>query len=690
MPDTYEAIKQRIREKIAERSARAVGLPVNLEEALQRCVDSRELVETERANLRPLIERATTEIESEARFYQFDLISWQIDRAATVAEGRIAYLRSLRTEDQFLTEKEKCRQDVHYWFEMYAWGFDPRPDSPLAIMPLDCFPFQERYLDWLYNLVFINRSSGMVEKARDMGATVFALGWCIYNWLFRPYFSAMLSSATEDLVDSKKDIDTLFEKARFMLRLLPTWMLPKGFNLERDTPYMNISNPENGALITGAAPTAKVGRQRRRTVAICDEFQTWPFGGFPQYVALSQTAKSLIILGTPEGRFNKYAELRFAGHTDVFEMDWREHPWKDQRWYDSLPFGILCPAMAPQAIAQEIDRDYDASQPGKVFKNWREEYTCITQSELLAGFAEYGLDHHFLSASGVVRIPQAGHWGRAQDRGYTAGHPCVTTWMWRPPESFPLHDTVFVFDVLIAPTGAEVPELVPLMRDIETRLGLIGRQPELFLYSHEGKDERKTYLEKYGVIWEAWDTDYNLGIPQIHEWLTLVDTTQPNPFRPELYGRMRIVLVHPDGEADLAYNQRAAKHFVTPAINHAGFARARFEFPLYHYPPEELGKPLRQMRPAKENDDFIDTLRALACRWGPSAQPLNRQERVERQLEKVYHGRTFTDIMALPPTERDGAIHSYRQKQAELMTVDKSRVIVSPVARWRKRKHGTL
>jgi phage terminase large subunit len=119
-------------------------------------------------------------------------------------------------------------------------------------------------------------------------------------------FSAFVVSAIEDLVDSSKDPDTLFEKIRFQLRLTPSWMLPKGFNLLRDLNHMNIANPENGATITGGAPTENVGRQRRATVVVADEFQGWPNGGFKQNIALSQTAFSIIKLGTPYGTFNQY------------------------------------------------------------------------------------------------------------------------------------------------------------------------------------------------------------------------------------------------------------------------------------------------------------------------------------------------------------------------------------------------
>ena len=47
----------------------------------------------------------------------------------------------------------------------------------------------------------------------------------------------------------------MFEKIRFMIRNLPAWMLPKDFSKEmskdRTNAYMNISDPNSQASITG-------------------------------------------------------------------------------------------------------------------------------------------------------------------------------------------------------------------------------------------------------------------------------------------------------------------------------------------------------------------------------------------------------------------------------------------------------
>lgn len=608
--------------------------------ALEAAISSRDLIEAAQSSIRSQPLRDGSDTERAAREYQIDLVAWQIDRAAEIGQERLSYIEAIQSPQQIQDEIDKCAADTIHWFKYYAWGFDPRPDAPLQNQPFVLFDFQSEYIKWLESLVFDQRASGLVEKARDMGATIGALNWVCKQWRFRDGFSAMLTSATEDLVDSKKDPDTLFEKVRFQLKLLPEWMLPAGFNLDRDTPYMNIANPVNGSVITGSAPTAKVGRQRRRTMVLMDEFATWPFSGYPQYTALSQTARSLLMLATPEGRFNKYAEVRHSGHANVFTMDWREHPWKDQRWRNALPYGYTGPVMSEQQIAQEIERDYDASQPGKVFKQWKEEYCLITWTELIEFYKQFKLDRKFVGEAGQRTIPVDWNWCRTHDHGQTDSHPWIVTHAARPRANYPLSDSIFVFSChRIDPTGASVAEAQPQITKIEKALGLRSlktgkhiRPPNFSTNSHEAIDVRATFLREHGENWLTWSTDYNVGIPQMQEWMYPIEPHRPNPIRPELMGRSRIYFVADDSEYRLVFNEQSGKHFVTPSATDEGFKLLREEIPAYHYPPEEIGKPPREMRPLKIKDDVIDTLRAIATKWGPSVAPKTEQEQIEAAL----------------------------------------------------------
>lgn len=609
--------------------------------ALENCKDARKLIKPEQAKILQMMKAAKSDKERLFRNWQFETIEWQVNRAADLAEQRLKLLDSIKTEADQEREFQRCWANGHvkgtfYWFENYAFGFDPREDSPIRVAPFGLFPFQEGYIEWIERAVFVERRGGAVEKARDMGATVGFLLWCVKQWRFRKYFTALLASATEDLVDSKKDPDTLFEKIRFSIRLLPSWMLPRGFDVGRDMPYMNITNPDNGSNIAGSAPTENIGRQRRRAVTMGDEYAAWPFGGYKQHTALSQTCRSFFKISSVQGRHNKFAEETHTVGANVYYMDWNEHPWKDQRWYDGLELGLAGPAMSKEEIAQEIDRNYDASQPGKVFRDWREEYACIEWSELVAFYAQYKLDHKFYftkEQGGGYRVPDDFGWCRAQDRGETEKHPRVTSYMARPRDNYPMSDTVFVFGEIVHETAAPLAIVYKEMMDFEKKLGLVG-YPDWSQNSHEADKERDVFFDSFNLMFEPWDTDYNSGIPQIKEWLNLIETDKDNPWRPVLKGRTRIIFVCADGQAKLLKNESTNRFFVTPATDHAGFILARKEMPGYHYPPEEAGKPLKKQRPFKLMDDFIDTLRGHATVWGPSINEETDDEKDERDLAR--------------------------------------------------------
>src|ERR1044072_9410456 len=536
---------------------------------LEQCANARNLIESEQAKIEPLIEAAENDIERAAREYQKDLVAWQLTRAAEIAEERIRDFEDLADFD---AENAKCADDTPHWFQYYAWTVDPRCPS-LAVMPLELFEFQERYVAWLDLITFERQSCGVVEKTRTMGATETVLRWMLKQWRYRPNFYGMPLSANEDLVDSKKDPGTLFEKLRFQLRLLPPWMLPKGFNLERDMPFMQLSNLENGSILQGDAPTANVGRQRRLTFILKDESAMWPNGGFQQHTSLSRSSNTIVDVSSVRGKFNKFADLAHDGKTPKFQMDWREHPWLDERWFASLPFGYIGPAMTEEEIAQEIDRNYEASQPGRVLKNVREEYCFITWDELIEAFrphSVYGrnLADQFLTPDGRYKIPEVWNWGRISDYGESAKtendtHIWAYSLMARPPETWPLHDSLFFFYCLpVEPIGATELQAFDCYSQWEREVRVRGdrdftRRPEVNDMSHEAKDPKEVLLNKCGDNWNLPDLDFDKGRRKLVFHFELTDKHVPNPIRPVLMGRCRIYFVALPGEYSLARTERS-------------------------------------------------------------------------------------------------------------------------------------
>jgi hypothetical protein len=618
---------------------------------LQTAIDARALIAPEQEKLRVLIDQAVDPIERDARWYQHSLIEAQLTRAADVAQVRLSHLEELKKIGRYEAELEKCADGIEgtlYWLRMYAWGFDPREDSPLPIQPFYPFQFQERYIRWIERCVFDLRTSGLAEKPRDMGFTVGFLLWSVKQWLFRDHFSAFLTSATEDLVDSKKDPDTLFEKIRFQLKRTPSWQLPRGFDITRDTPYMNIENSENGSTITGAAPTGKVGRQRRRTVVLCDESASWPFGGYPQATALSQTARSIFHVSSVQGMNNKFAELRHGGKTSVFEVDWSDHPWKDDRWFAALSHGWVGPAMSAEEIAQEILRDYHASQPGRILPWWAEPWHIITWSD-------------FKRVYGVRQIPQTWYLARAQDVGTTGqqgGSANVTAWAAKPREDAKWNDTIFFYREWMAPDDWSVRTIGEGKWDDEGNLlepGIWQREVvknergevvyseegrfAISLISHEAEQEQRTYSQdckRYPVRFaKIKNPSVNAGIPQMRNLVELLP--EPHPFvrdprtRQALMGRPRLVLIVDDEEGELKVGADG-RLMRTPAKTDAGHKRARFEAPLYHYPVTEKDKPVAKKAPFARNNDWLDCARYICRVWGPPVARVPEEEEIEQNL----------------------------------------------------------
>lgn len=683
--EAFQALRQR-----AQPTAVTTAAPDQLISALSNSIQARKLIPKEQAKIKQLIEEAHDDVELQARHYQRDLVAWQLNRCADVAEARLAHLHNIVTARDRERELAKIKDGIGgclYWFEYYAWGFDPRPDSPLSVMPLAPFPFQQEYLRWLMRTVFTYRRGGLVEKSRDMGATVITVCFTVWCWLAIPGFTALLGSRKENLIDDKENMDTLFQKARFQIELLPGWMHPPGFDLKRHMGYMKISNPATRAALTGEAPTGKWGRQARATMALGDEWAHWPDGGYPQHVSVSMTTKSVIKVSSVFGKFNQFYEERHSKGCNFFTMAWHEHPWKDQRWYNGLEPGLFGPPMSKELIAQEVDINYEASQPGRVWPMFSEVHTVITQSELIRALARHNI-HFREDGDHRPRIPftPAVLCARGNDRGATAAHRNAWLWAWRLPEHYPFSDCIFFHREWLAPLGATFRSIVEYVRGAEDPDQEDSKiEDGASLNSHEAESERVNYAEEYGLYFEGWKTDYESGIAQISEFLTVIDKDKPNPFRPQLYGRTKAIIVVQDGQGDL-YFKNDTDPYVTPGRDFMGMVNLRRQIGSYHYPPEEAGKAVGQMRPAKIDDDLVDILRAFALRWGDLTSGKTEEEEIQERLLAMNPGFAEPEIQKLTGWDRRGRLAALDQARRKLQKeFEDDNATGSPLADWRER-----
>lgn len=256
----------------------------------------------------------------------------------------------------------------------WATTYDPRKKGDIPKrMPFCLFPRQVE-LVWFLDECVRDSESGLIEKCRDAGATFVCAAYSVWQWLFVDNISVGFGSRKEMLVDRIGDPDSIFQKMRDMIEMLPADIFwPKGFAPDKHMPHMKILNPENGAQIVGEAGD-NIGRGGRKSCFYKDESAHYER---PEKIesALGDNTDVQIDISSVFGTGNVFYRRRKAGvewkpgekvpkgKTRVFIFDWRDHPGKNQEWYDlrrqkAEEEGLL------HVFAQEVDRDYASAVQG--------------------------------------------------------------------------------------------------------------------------------------------------------------------------------------------------------------------------------------------------------------------------------------------------------------------------------------
>lgn len=302
---------------------------------------------------------------------------------------------------------ELCRRDPVFFFKWFLWTYDPRTDTKdLPFVPYE--PYQTEFIRDI-NQSIASGESALTEKSRDMGVTWMVLGVFLYRWLFF-HENFLLGSKVESAVDTIGDMDSHFERLRYMLRKLPSWMLQAcGLPLDWETKnsgYMKMYK-DVGASIVGESMNKSFSRQGRYKAILLDEFA---FVDFATNIwrACGDSAPCKLPVSTPNGGgTNFFYRLRkgLEGKIKVITLDWRKHPTKDDAWYQDQKEN-----RSSKDLAQEIDINYTVSAGEPFYNGFRraihvKEMNISLDKELVLCF-DYGFQHpncsiHQLSAEGI-------------------------------------------------------------------------------------------------------------------------------------------------------------------------------------------------------------------------------------------------------------------------------------------------
>jgi phage terminase large subunit len=296
-----------------------------------------------------------------------DIYAWRqmqlgaLRQSATLRAGALAYYENNSIDF------------INHWCDTV----DPRNaglPGLLTRMPFQLFKRQEdliHFIEWCK----LNQRNGLIEKVRTAGATWTYCAYSVHQWRFKAGTAIGWGSRKEQLVDKIGDMDSIFEKMRSIIRGLPGFFLPVGFNPDSDKhmSYMRIVNPENGATITGEAGD-NIGRGGRKTIYFKDESAHYER---PDKIeaSLSENTRVQIDISSVNGVGNPFHRKRENGvewqpgieiepdKTPVFIFDVFDHPGNTREWYNNKKKKAIADGL-PHIFAQEIDRNYSASVEG--------------------------------------------------------------------------------------------------------------------------------------------------------------------------------------------------------------------------------------------------------------------------------------------------------------------------------------
>lgn len=261
----------------------------------------------------------------------------------------------------------ECYNDCVYFIENFLvtdknpWFFSERIKNPV---PFLLFDYQVKTVD---KTVFCieNWERLFIEKSRQLWVSWLFCAVALWGFLFKDWKILFLSQK-EDYVDKIWDMQSLFEKIRFMVRYLPKWMLPTGFTIEKHMPRLRIIKPTWFWTWSIVWESANVNAWTWWTYkfVFMDEMSKMDNASSIN-TSIQATTGCIIYNSTPLWKFNEYYRMRclaIKGKMEFCKLHWSLNPFYTKEWYE-----WRTKSMTPEQIAQELEINYDVSVAGRVY-----------------------------------------------------------------------------------------------------------------------------------------------------------------------------------------------------------------------------------------------------------------------------------------------------------------------------------
>ena len=276
---------------------------------------------------------------------------------------------------------ERCRRDILFWFDNFAWTFDNR--RPPNTIPLLLFEHQLPLpLLWvgqgdpsIYRATNGNLLPLIVEKSRDQGASVICAEASLWDWLFGKAANyGFMTRVGSDLDDQTPD--SLFGKLDIALEMLPPWMRPKV--KRRSGPKPMLKNLDTGSYIVGSATTSGAWRgPRLKRIWVDEAAHILLLASILTSISAATDAPALT--SSVNGRGNRFAKIAHSEGSTTnpygdpnpagwckLRLHYSQDPRKDAAWITWKKNQL-----SVEDWAQEYEIDYAASRPGRIWPEFR-------------------------------------------------------------------------------------------------------------------------------------------------------------------------------------------------------------------------------------------------------------------------------------------------------------------------------
>lgn len=288
-------------------------------------------------------------------------------------EKRLLLLQRAKDDPKIQKELwEKCGKHPIIFFNMFLRTYNPRLNMPH--LPFITYPYQD---------VFINQVAEAidkwidvwVDKSRDMWFSWLVL-WILTRWFLFKWWSSLIWSYKEWYVDEQWNMDSSFERLRYIFSRLPWWMKPNDM-IEK---FMSVSKKEWWECEIAWDCGPNFWTWWRRKVSFLDEFALW----VRDDTALRKTkdiSNCRIFWWTPEWTNNVYGKV-MTDHPDYkhllkrkIRLYRKDHPLKTDARYKYQQH-----TRTTLDLAKEVDISYETSVTWAVyplFKRMATKWTFV-------------------------------------------------------------------------------------------------------------------------------------------------------------------------------------------------------------------------------------------------------------------------------------------------------------------------